>query len=115
MRVTQLSLLEPEEVYDVYRVCILVKMLKPNWQNGPVIPAFFLAHTKQCKVVNQLFEDRFGQLFVGVQAQTLKEQPNTKTVIALYDTNTTIHEYLRDYCASFVNIMNKRKEEFYAN
>ena len=115
MKVTQLSLLEPDEVYDVYRVCILVKMLKPNWQNGPAIPAFFLAQTTQGKVVNQLFKDRFGQLFVGIQSQTLKEQANIKTVIALYDANTTIQEYLREYCASFVNIMNKRKEEFYAN
>lgn len=115
MKVTQLSLLEPGEVYDVYRVCILVKKLKPNWQNGPAIPAFFLAHTKQSKVVNQLFKDRFGQLYVGIKSQNHKEQAKMKTVIALYDANTTIQGYLKEYCAAFVNIMNKRKEEFYAN
>lgn len=115
MKVTQLSLLEPKEVYDVYRVCILVKMLKPNWQNGQAIQAFFLAHTKQSKVVNQLFKDRFGQLFIGIKSQNYKDQANAKNVIALYDANTTIHDYLKEYCADFVNIMNKRKEDFYAN
>lgn len=115
MQATQISLLNKSEIYDVYRVCILVKSLKPKWHDTPAIPAFYLAHTKQAKVVGRLFEDRFGQLFVGVQIQSLKAQAGMKDVLALYDANESLQDYLREYCASFVDVMNKRKDEFYAN
>ena len=115
MQATQISLLNTSEIYDVYRVCILVKSLKPKWHDTPAIPAFYLAHTKQTKVVGRLFKDRFGQLFVGVQIQSLKVQTGMKDVLALYDANESLQDYLREYCASFVDVMNKRKDEFYAN
>lgn len=114
MKSTQLSLLDLQAIEQVKKTVVIHFQVKLLGKDTQRMTGYILSETPQVKVVNRVFKDRFGQLFVGVQSVNVKSQAAENSV-ALYEIHQTVQDYLKIYCEPFVSVMKRRKSEFYAN
>ncbi|CUW05997.1 hypothetical protein [Leuconostoc gasicomitatum] len=114
MKSTQLSLLDLQAIEQVKKTVVIHFQVKLLGKDTQRMTGYILSETPQVKIVNRVFKDRFGQLFVGVQSVNRKSQAAENSA-ALYEVHQTVQDYLKTSCEPFVSVMKKRESEFYAN
>ena len=116
MKTNQMSLFDVQVLNRLSQdqeVLILVQPLKNECLSSEKFRALIMKHDQRRTVRNYVFEDCFGQQYVGCRSLPQDVPKSTNSYLRLFDTHQTLSKTLKLKIAPIKQVMQQRKDEYY--
>ncbi|MCP1275110.1 hypothetical protein [Leuconostoc citreum] len=116
MKPNQMSLFDVQVLNRLSQdqeVLILVQPLKNECLSSEKFRALIMKHDQRRTVRNYVFEDCFGQKYVGCRSLPHDVLKPTNSYLRVFDTQQTLSTTLKLKIAPIKEVMQQRKDDYY--